>query len=139
MRVEHEHKQATESSTFGEILRRERQLRSITLGEISTATKISISHLEALERNDFAALPGGAFSKGFLRAYALHVGLDPEEMVNHYLYEMAGRSEQGGAAAKASREEAIRRRQRLLVLAAGITLLLAAAALMAWWLVEWPA
>jgi len=133
MQVEHKHRQTGEATTFGEILRRERQLRAISLSEISAATKISVSHLEALERNDFAALPGGAFSKGFLRAYALHVGLDPEEMVNHYLYEIAGRSEHDGAGRSADSEESIRSRQRWLVLGIAAILLLAGAALAAWW------
>jgi hypothetical protein len=40
-----------------------------------------------MERGDFARLPGGVFTRGFLRAYAREVGLDPEEMVQHYLAE----------------------------------------------------
>jgi transcriptional regulator with XRE-family HTH domain len=132
MQVRQDSRPAAESSTFGEILRRERQLRSITLREISATTKIGISHLEALERNDFAALPGGAFTKGFLRAYAVHVGLDPEEMVNHYLYEISGRSEMDVVGQRMVGDEESRRR-RLMALAAGVILLLAAAALVSWW------
>ena len=133
MQVRQHGRQTAAPSTFGEILRRERQLRSITLREISATTRISISHLEALERNNFAALPGGAFTKGFLRAYAVHVGLDPEEMINHYLYEISGRSEIDDAGEQQAGEEGSRRRQHLLVLAAAVILLLAAVALMTWW------
>ncbi|TDI40169.1 MAG: helix-turn-helix domain-containing protein [Acidobacteria bacterium] len=141
MQVRQPSRQAAEASTFGEVLRRERKLRSITLREISATTKIGISLLEALERNDFAALPGGAFTKGFLRAYAVHVGLDPEEMVNHYLYEISGRgeSESVEAARQNACEERTRRRRRLQILAAGAIPLLAAAFLLTWWwLGGWP-
>ena len=75
-------------ASFGEILKRERELRAITLREISAATKISVRHLESLENNRFQDLPGGLFNKGFIRAYASYVGIDCDEMVNHYLYEM---------------------------------------------------
>lgn len=74
-------------STFGEELRRERELRQISLREISEATKVNIRYLEALERNDFRHLPGGVFNKGFVRAYAQYIGVDPEAMVNAYLLE----------------------------------------------------
>ena len=46
--------------------------------------------LEALERNDFASLPGGLFNRGFVRAYCKHIGVDPEVMVNAYLLEERG-------------------------------------------------
>jgi cytoskeletal protein RodZ len=80
-------------ASFGEILKRERELRGITLREISEATKISIRHLEALEDSRITSLPGGLFNKGFIRAYALHVGIDPDEMINNYLYDV-GQMEQ---------------------------------------------
>ena len=73
--------------SFGEELRRERELRQISLREISEATKINIRYLEALERNDFRHLPGGVFNKGFVRAYSEFIGVDPEAMVNAYLLE----------------------------------------------------
>jgi cytoskeletal protein RodZ len=119
--------------SFGEILSRERRIREISLRDVSDATKISIRHLEALERNDFAALPGGAFNKGFLRAYAVFVGLDPEEMVNHYLFEISRQSRRPEPELGASPEDLKRRRQRRLVLVVGGLLLLAAAALLIWW------
>jgi cytoskeletal protein RodZ len=81
-------------ASFGEILKRERELRGISLREISEATKISIRHLDALEDSRIADLPGGLFNKGFIRAYALHVGIDPDEMVNNYLYDVGQMEEQ---------------------------------------------
>ena len=74
-------------SSFGEEIRRERELRTITLREISEATKISMRYLDALERNDFRHLPGGVFNKGFVRAYSQYIGIDPDAMVNAYLLE----------------------------------------------------
>ena len=75
-------------ASFGEILKRERELRGISLREISEATKIGIRPLEALEDSRIEDLPGGLFNKGFIRAYALHVGIDPDEMINNYLYDV---------------------------------------------------
>src|SRR5260370_14529442 len=65
-------------SAFGERLRREREMRGITLDEISESTKISRRHLESLEREDFDSLPGGIFNKGFVRSYARFLGLDED-------------------------------------------------------------
>ena len=73
--------------SFGESLKRERELREITLREISEATKINLRYLESLEKNDFRHLPGGVFNKGFVRAYAEFIGVDAEGMVNAYLLE----------------------------------------------------
>jgi len=73
--------------SFGEELRRERELRQISLREIAQATKIDLRRLEALERNDFSRLPGGLYNRGFVRAYCDHIGVDAESMVNAYLLE----------------------------------------------------
>jgi hypothetical protein len=77
-------------ASFGETLKRERELREITLREVSEATKINIRYLEALEANRFENLPGGLFNKGFIRAYAAYIGLDGEAMVTSYLQEVGG-------------------------------------------------
>ena len=72
--------------SFGEELKRERELRKISLREISEATKISLRYLEALERNDFKNLPGGVFNRGFVRAYSQFIGVDPDSMVDAYMH-----------------------------------------------------
>ena len=74
---------------FGEELRRNRLVREVSLESIASATKISKRHLEALERSDFAHLPAPVFTRGFIRAYAGYLGLDPDEMVNAYLSDTA--------------------------------------------------
>jgi len=76
--------------SFGEELRRERVVREISLEEISAATKISVRLLHALEDSDLAKLPAPTFTRGFIRAYARHLGIDPEEKVNAYLADLAG-------------------------------------------------
>lgn len=76
-------------SDLGSILKRARQERGLTLHEIAAATKISPVALEALEHNDYSRLPGGIFSRAFVRAYALEVGLDAEAMVSQFLSEFA--------------------------------------------------
>ena len=70
---------------FGEKLRRERELRGITLEEVAVATKIGTRNLRALEEEKFSQLPGGIFNKGFVRAYAHYVGIDEEQAVGDYL------------------------------------------------------
>jgi len=69
---------------FGDRLRREREMRGITLDEISESTKISRRHLEALEGEHFDQLPGGVFNKGFVRAYAHFLGIDEDQAVADY-------------------------------------------------------
>lgn len=83
------HDAASELASFGEELRREREIRGISLKEISDATKISKRFLEALERNDHRTLPAPVFTRGFVREYARYVGLNAEEMVNRYNFAAA--------------------------------------------------
>jgi cytoskeleton protein RodZ len=79
----------SELASFGEDLRREREIRGISLKEISDATKISKRFLEAIESNDHRALPAPVFTRGFVREYARYVGLNSEEMVNRYNFAAA--------------------------------------------------
>jgi cytoskeleton protein RodZ len=68
-------------SGFGEKMRREREMRGVSLEEISESTKIGTRSLRALEEEDFEKLPGGIFNKGFVRAYSRFLGLDEEQAV----------------------------------------------------------
>ena len=86
-------------ATFGEELRRERELRGIDLREIAEATKVNLRFLDALERNEFDTLPGGLFTRGFIRAYASHIGADPDKLVNAYLFELSQHEERARQAA----------------------------------------
>lgn len=72
---------------FGGTLKSARERKGIQLRQIANATKISMGALESLEKNDFSRLPGGIFSRSFVRAYAQEVGLDPDETVSEFLKE----------------------------------------------------
>src|ERR1700761_2917534 len=74
----------TATGGFGDRLRREREMRGITLDEITESTKIARRHLEALEKEQFDQLPGGVFNKGFVKAYARFLGLDEDQAVADY-------------------------------------------------------
>ncbi len=79
---------------FGEELRRERLVREVPLEEISAATKISLRMLKALEDSDLSRLPAPAFTRGFIRSYALHLGIDPDTKICAYLADL-GRAAAG--------------------------------------------
>jgi len=70
---------------FGDKLREARERRGLSLRQIANATKISMITLEALERNDIKRLPGGIFSRAFVRSYAIEVGLDPESAIEEFM------------------------------------------------------
>jgi cytoskeletal protein RodZ len=75
---------------FGGRLRQARERRGVSLRQIAASTKISVTALEALERNDVSRLPGGIFSRAFVRSYAIEVGLDPEQTVREFLERFQG-------------------------------------------------
>ena len=70
--------------TFGESLKSEREMRGVTLEEISAATRIAPRFLKAIENEDWDQLPGGVFNRGFVRAVARYLGLDEENIVAEY-------------------------------------------------------
>ena len=69
---------------LGEFLRRERELRHISLDDVAERTKISRRYLEAIEEERYDRLPGETFVRGFIRAYAQSVGLDPDDTLLIY-------------------------------------------------------
>jgi cytoskeletal protein RodZ len=95
---------AADRIDFGSRLRAAREARGISLKDIAAATKISMLALEALERNDVARLPGGLFSRAFVRAYAKQVGLDPEQAVREFANRLSQDAE------TAAVQEPVRRR-----------------------------
>lgn len=80
--------------SFGARLKQEREQRKITLDDISATTKIGTRMLRALEDEHFDQLPGGVFNKGFVRAYARHLGVDEDQAVADYL-EAIGETQPG--------------------------------------------
>jgi cytoskeleton protein RodZ len=83
------------STPFGEHLKREREMRGVSLEEVSAATRIGTRFLEALENEQWDQLPGGVFNRGFIRAIARFLGLDEEGLVSEYALETKGRPEPG--------------------------------------------
>jgi transcriptional regulator with XRE-family HTH domain len=84
-------------ASFGETLRRERELRGVDLRDIAEATNISLRFLQALEQDRTEVLPGGIFPKAFVRQYATYLGLDPDRLVAEYVYSHGGAVGEGGA------------------------------------------
>jgi cytoskeletal protein RodZ len=129
--------------TFGRQLRRERENRGLRLIDVSRKTRVGVHHLAALEHEDFAALPDAVFVKGYLRAYAECLGLDPSALVAEYLDEVKSRHP---AAAVEGQDPLVREMSRLLVreddqasrpwipaAAAGAGLFVFVAVLGGWW------
>ncbi len=98
-------------SNFGEHLKREREMRGVSLDEISSATRISTRFLEALEREQWDRLPGGVFNRGFVRAVARFLGLDEETLVAEYALAINARPEPAVWAAAAAPPLATARRK----------------------------
>jgi cytoskeletal protein RodZ len=65
----------------GTYLRRERELRGVSLKDISEVVQVSLRLLEALERDDYEILPHPTYVKGFIRSYCKYLGLDENDAV----------------------------------------------------------
>jgi cytoskeleton protein RodZ len=61
-----------------------RQERGLSIEEMARVTRVASSYLEALEREDFAALPAPVFTKGYIRAFCQVVGVPPDEALTRY-------------------------------------------------------
>lgn len=70
--------------SVGHTLREARERRDITLGQISQATNIPRRVLEAIDSGDLTHLPGGLFTRAYLRAYAEQLGLEPDAVLAEY-------------------------------------------------------
>ena len=75
---------------FGENLRRERELREISLRDIADKTKISVRFLQAIEQDRWDILPGGVFPRAFIRQYAHFLGLDADRVLADYVQSREG-------------------------------------------------
>ena len=86
-------------------MREARERRGVSLRQVANATKISLRALEAIERNDIAHLPGGIFSRGFVRSYAIEVGLDPDRTAEEFIAQYLDDSEAAGHRAVPPRDD----------------------------------
>jgi transcriptional regulator with XRE-family HTH domain len=73
------------AESFGARLRQQRERQQIALASIAEQTKISLTLLEGLERDDLLRWPAGIFRRAFVRAYAHAIGLDPDSVVREFL------------------------------------------------------
>lgn len=69
---------------IGVTLREARNRRKVDLSEVEAAIKIRIRYLQAMENEEWDALPGGAYTRGFIRTYAGYLGLDGERLADDY-------------------------------------------------------
>ncbi len=73
-----------ERLSVGQILRKERERKNLSLESVAGVTRISLENLKALEKDDFRVISAPIFTRGFLRTYASHLGLDPKEILARY-------------------------------------------------------
>ncbi|MBN1898130.1 MAG: helix-turn-helix domain-containing protein [Spirochaetes bacterium] len=71
-------------ASVGNILKKEREKRKLSLNDISEETKIGINYLKAIESDDYTIFPGETYIIGFIRNYARALGLVPSEVVSQY-------------------------------------------------------
>src|ERR1051325_8623662 len=76
--------------TLGEELKRRREARNISLNDISEATRIGIRFLKAIDSDNYTVLPGGIFTRSFIRAYAKQVGMNEDEAMSLYNEQVSG-------------------------------------------------
>ena len=69
---------------IGATLRKTRNRRKVGLSEVEAATKIRLRYLRAMESEEWDVLPGGAYTRGFIRTYASFLGLDGERLADEY-------------------------------------------------------
>ena len=70
--------------TLGQLLKREREFRGISLVKLADETRISQSILKGIEEDHIHGAPQEFYLRGFLRAYARHVGLNADEILSRY-------------------------------------------------------
>src|SRR5688572_32176656 len=92
--------------TLGEELKRRREERKISLADISEATRIGTRFLKAIESYNYSILPGGIFTRSFIRAYAKQVGLNEDEAVA--LYQLQVTVQTSEAQSQAQAEQVVR-------------------------------
>jgi cytoskeleton protein RodZ len=77
-------REAGPGQAVGRLLRDQREARGLDLAQVEKSIRIRRAHLEAIEEGRYDELPGAAYIPAFLRAYAAHVGLDPEKVMTAY-------------------------------------------------------
>lgn len=73
---------------LGELLRKTREQKGLTLDDIQESTKIQRRYLMAIEKGDFDSLPGQFYARAFIRRYAEILGINPDEILNQFSNEI---------------------------------------------------
>lgn len=81
---------------IGETLSTTRRQQGRSLSEAAASTRVRETYLAAIEQEEFSALGGGVYVKGFIKGYAKFLGLDPEPLLERYRSEYEPRDEIGG-------------------------------------------
>tara|TARA_B110000914_G_scaffold112561_1_gene98516 strand:- start:531 stop:1598 length:1068 start_codon:yes stop_codon:yes gene_type:complete len=76
--------QSSDALTAGDILQQERQRLGLNEKEVADQLHITMHYVKALESNSYEKLPGAVFAKGYLKSYALLLGLDVEDLMSRY-------------------------------------------------------
>jgi len=75
--------------TVGQYLQRQREAKKISLESVARITRITLAHLQAIERDEFHRLPAEIFIRGVIRSYANFIQLDPAQIMNNYQLQVA--------------------------------------------------
>jgi cytoskeleton protein RodZ len=67
--------------TPGNLLKKQRESKNLSIAQVAKSTRVRAVYLQAMESDDFAALPSPVHARGFLRVYADFIGLDPEVLI----------------------------------------------------------
>ena len=70
--------------TVGQQLKTEREKQNLTLKDVELSTSIRSLYLDAIEKDNFTAVPGEVYLKGFIRNYAIALSIDPEALLLQY-------------------------------------------------------
>jgi cytoskeleton protein RodZ len=76
--------QSSDALTAGDILQQERLRQGLLEKEVADQLRIYTHYVKALESNSYEKLPGAVFTKGYLKSYALLLGLDVEDLMSRY-------------------------------------------------------
>lgn len=117
----------------GQVLRAEREALGVTTRDVAETLNLSITMVEAIEADDYERMPAPVFARGYIRAYARLLSLEPEPLVARYPQDTG--VVDGNGATRRSAVELLRQNARLAASVGGLVLLLLLVLLAVW---LWP-
>lgn len=69
---------------IGEVLKKAREGKGLSLERVATDLKIRVTQLKAIEEEDFSIFPADVYTMGYIRAYSLYLGINPEPLIEHF-------------------------------------------------------